>query len=538
MKSVFPEKNKFQMTKVIYNGRIYLDREKFCEAVIINDSKIYKTGSSKDLLDIAPKNTQKIDANGSLVLPAFYDSHLHLMWIGRRASGIECVGIKSIEDIIRLGRETVARLKPAQGAYIQGSGVDPDRFNGNKKRDLCREDLDKITEHHPLILSRHCGHTVYCNSLALKIAGLSESAPEIKGGTIEKNENGKPTGVLRENAAVFIQKRMPFPSIKEMKNWIRLAMKKSHSMGITACGSYDVDGSDYDDVVQSYREVYDEYKREGKPGLRIGMQLGISGCEKILKKHIQRNTGTPLWQDTQWGTFLSIQSIKLFADGTLGGRTAFMRKPYYDDPNTTGFLLMERDKLDRLVQKAAENGMQVLIHAIGDAGIDTALCAFERVTCPGSNPLRHGIIHCQITTPDLLERMARNKILALVQPGFLADDIHILESRVGNSLASASYAWNSMLNLGIPVNFSTDAPVSQLNPFHCIEWAVNRGGFSTHEKVDIFTAIEAYTRGYIKPGMPADIVFLDRDIFAIPNDEINKTRILRTVCAGETVHEG
>ena len=526
------------MTKVIYNGKVYLEKKIFCQALLIDNGYIVKTGSSKDILEIAPKNTQKIDADGALVLPAFNDSHLHLMWVGRRASGIECAGIKSINEIINLGRKTIAQLKPAQNAYIQGSGVDPDRFNDGDKRDLCREDLDKITTEHPLIISRHCGHTVYCNSLALKIAGLSETAPNVQGGTIEKDKTGKPTGVLRENAAVLVQKKMPSPSIDDMKNWIRLAMKKAHSMGITACGSYDVDGPDYDDIVRSYREVYDEYKQEGKPGLRVGLQMGISGNEKILEKHIQRNTGNPLWQDTQWGDFLFIQAIKLFADGTLGGRTAFMRQPYNDNPNTTGFLLMEKDKLNHLIQKSAANGMQVLVHAIGDAGIDTVLSAFEKVTSPGSNPLNHGIIHCQITTPDLLERMARNKILAIVQPGFLADDMHILESRTGKELALTSYAWKSMLNLGIPVKFSTDAPVSNLNPFHCIDWALHRGGFSPHEKVDIFSAIEAYTKNSIKSGLPADLVFIDRDIFTIPEDEISKTAILKTMCAGVTVFEG
>jgi predicted amidohydrolase YtcJ len=193
--------------------------------------------------------------------------------------------------------------------------------------------------------------------------------------------------------------------------------------------------------------------------------------------------------------------------------------------------------------------MQVAVHAIGDAGIDAALSAFEKVTGPGKNPLRHGIVHCQVTSADLLERMARNKILAMVQPVFLADDMHILESRVGPELASTSYAWGSMRRLGIPVSYGTDAPVSPLDPLLGIEWAVLRGpGFYPKERVDVYTAVDAYTAaaafsgfdenslGRIALGFLADLAFLDRDIFAISPEEIHKARVLRTICAGETVY--
>jgi predicted amidohydrolase YtcJ len=190
----------------------------------------------------------------------------------------------------------------------------------------------------------------------------------------------------------------------------------------------------------------------------------------------------------------------------------------------------------------------VLVHAIGDAGIAAVISAFEKVTSPGNNPLRHGIIHCQITSPDLLERMARNRILALVQPIFLEDDMHIVESRVGPHLASTSYAWGSMEKAGIPVSYSTDAPVSGIDPLRCIEWAVLRPGFYPGEKVDVYTAVDAYTTasafsafdekvlGRIAPGYLADLVFLDRDIFTIPPEDIHKARVIRTLCAGEIVY--
>jgi predicted amidohydrolase YtcJ len=339
-----------------------------------------------------------------------------------------------------------------------------------------------------------------------------------------------------------------------MKGVLKLGMERALSLGITALGSNDSDGSDFDALRDIYREIYDEAWEARLPAPRMTMQCGINA--DLPGRGIP--TGTPLWEHPQWGALLKMGSAKLFADGTLGGQTAWMRRPYRDKPETRGFPVLEPEELHRLVRKAAGANLQVTIHAIGDAGVELSIAAFEGVTAPGHNPLRHGIIHCQITAPDLLERMARNGILALVQPGFLADDLYILESRVGPELAATSYAWGSMARLGIPVSYGTDAPVSSLNPLLGIEWAVLRqdpanngyppGGFYPAERVDVYTALDAYTRGSafagfaedslgrIAPGYLADLVFLDRNIFAIPPEEIHQAKVLRTMMAGETVY--
>jgi predicted amidohydrolase YtcJ len=191
--------------------------------------------------------------------------------------------------------------------------------------------------------------------------------------------------------------------------------------------------------------------------------------------------------------------------------------------------------------------------------MEAAISALEAVTGPGSNPLRHGIVHCQVTRTPQLERMARNRLLALVQPVFLADDMYILESRVGPSLASSSYAWGSIGRLGIPVSYGTDAPVSDLNPLLGISWAVTRqdpqrdfhppGGFYPLERVDLASALDAYTAapayaafaeqelGRIESGYWADLCFIDRDLFSLPPTEIHLAQVIRTMIAGETLWE-
>jgi predicted amidohydrolase YtcJ len=263
--------------------------------------------------------------------------------------------------------------------------------------------------------------------------------------------------------------------------------------------------------------------------------------------------------------------LKLFIDGTLGGHTAWMSRPYHDRAETSGFPVIDLKFFNHLVKKAAGAGMQVMVHAIGDAGVDAALRAFEGVTGPGKNPLRHGLIHSQITSIPLIERMARHDIQVLAQPIFLADDLPILESRVGRDLALSSYAWGSMERLGVRVSYGTDGPVSALDPLLCIHWAVNRkapfmgpapltegtgprtgepaGGYSPGEKVDRYTAVDNYTAGAaysgfeekrmgrIAPGFLADLVILDRDIFSVPPDEICRARVLRTMVGGAAAYE-
>lgn len=550
------------MTRIIYNAHVYRARTASCQALIIQNGRIAAAGSTQELLDQAPAGAEKIDARGALVLPAFHDSHLHLAWIGRRTHGIDAAGAASIDEIVSRGQELIARRNLPPAAWIQGAGANPDLFTSGEPRDPRREDLDRISAQHPVIISRHCGHTIYCNSLALKLAGLDRAAPQVAGGTVEIDAAGRPTGVLRENANFLVWNTIPPQTPAGMREFITLGMEKAVSLGISAMGSFDTDGADFDTVLRVYQAVYDEARAAGRPRPRITMQCGISGQESLLDAYLTRGalSGSALWEHPVWGTCLRMGPVKLFADGTLGGRTAWMRQPYRDKPDTRGFPVLEPETLAGLIQRAAAGGMQTAVHAIGDAGIEAVIAAFEGITAPGANPLRHGIIHCQITSPDLLERMARNRILALAQPIFLADDRHILESRVGAELAATSYAWRSMDALGVPVSYGTDAPVSDLNPLLGIEWAVRRGApggggqppgacFYPAEQVNIHAAVEAYTagsafsafaereQGRIAPGYAADLVFLDRDIFSIPPESIHLARVLRTMIAGETVFQ-
>jgi predicted amidohydrolase YtcJ len=543
------------MKKVIYNAKVYLKRESFAEAVLIVGDTIAAVGSNRDMLDAAPLGTERIDAGGKLLLPGFQDSHIHFYHTGRKERNLDGCGVKSVEELIRRGRELLEKLNPEPGQLIFGTGLDQEAFTGSKDYPT-RYDLDRISTRHPIVIDRVCGHLVFCNSRALELAGIADNAPGIEGGEVRRDSGGKPLGILGENAIALIKGIIPSPALRELCRDLDRAMDMAIRSGLTSVATFDVEDLDYDLVAGAYQKVFRD--RENCP--RVVLQCGLNGDKKQLDEYIGRGlfTGRELSVPGRQGagdSRLKIGPLKFFADGSLGSHTAWLRRPYRDKPGTCGLAVLETAELQALVKKAASNRFQVVIHAIGDGAIDAVLTAYEQVTSPSGNPLRHGVVHCQITDMALLERMKRNSILALVQPIFLCHDYRMVESRVGKELAATSYAWGAMERLGIPCAYGTDCPVEDIAPLLGIEWAVRRNGegadlppegFFPKQRVDVYSAVDNYTtgtaysnfdenrNGRIKPGCLADLILLDRDIFTVPPEEIHKSRVLFTMTGGET----
>ncbi|MDR1410619.1 MAG: amidohydrolase [Spirochaetaceae bacterium] len=551
------------MGKAIYNARVYIGRGRFEEAVLTEGDRIAAVGSGRDILDAAPAGTERIDAQGKLLLPGFQDSHLHFYHTGLKDRNLDGSGVKSVEELIRRGRELLERQKNRSGELILGTGLDQEGFAG-KKDYPTRYDLDRISTNHPIIIARVCGHKVFCNSKALEMAGIAGAAPGIEGGEVGRDSSGKPNGILGENAMALVKGIIPSPAPDELCREIGRAMDMAIQNGVTSAATFDVEDIDYDSVAGAYQRLLRE--REHCP--RIILQCGLNGNAKQLDEYIRRGffTGMTL-RDSKGGApaghSLKIGPIKFFADGSLGSQTAWLRRPYHDKPDSCGIAVLDTEELRALVKKAAENRFQVVIHAIGDGAADAVLSAYEQVTSPaalspggeGGNPLRHGVVHCQITDNGLLERMKRNNILALVQPVFLCHDYRMIESRVGKELAATSYAWGAMERLGIHSAYGTDSPVEDINPLPGIEWAVRRTGegadlppesFYPEQRVDVYSAVDNYTAGTawsnfdehcsgrISPGYFADMALLDRDIFTVSPEEIGRVRVLFTMIGGKT----
>jgi predicted amidohydrolase YtcJ len=529
---------------IVHNAKVYLQREIFAHSVLIHDDRIAAVGTNEEIISKAP-DAEKIDAGGGLLLPGFNDSHLHLDSFGRNKQRIQANGVTSIDELVARGRDLIDRLKPPKGAVVSGTGWNQDSFTDDKRLPN-RHDIDRISTEHAVIISRVCGHLLCCNSLAMKKAGITRDSVHTESGQIEQDENGEPLGIFGEGTALYkIRDMIPPYSQEQIEDQLLYAMRHALKNGITSAGSRDVIEDNYQSIVDAYIKLFTENDLH----LRVSLQCTIEN-NAVFNEFIRHGWIT---RSSMGHPYLTMGASKLFADGSLGSRTAYMRKPYLDAPSTCGFQIHSQEEMDALVLKNHINGFQVIVHAIGDAAIEETLNAFEKASGGYTNELRHGLVHCQITDLPLLRRMADNGILAFMQPIFLTHDLYFLENRVGKELASTSYAHATMNRLGVKAAYGTDSPVESMSPLECIDCAVNRHdvsngnpeeGFYPGECVDVYTAVDAYTtgsayaefaenyKGRIKPGCLADLTLLDRDIFTIPRKEIRKAQVLWTMVGG------
>jgi predicted amidohydrolase YtcJ len=535
---------------VIHNAKAYLERGRFAEAVLVHGDKIAAVGTNTEILAKAP-GAEKIDAQGRLLLPGFNDSHLHLQIFGSNMHLVQAYGVTSIEELIERGRELIKRLKAPAGSVISGVGWNENLFTDEKqKRHLDRFDMDRISTEHAVIIERVCGHSLCCNTLALKMAGITRDTPQVDGGKMDVDEHGEPVGIFRENAMQGIKTIIPPYTEDDFEEQLLYAVRYALERGITSAASCDIYGENYRGIIDTYIKIFTKHGLH----LRLNMQCRIME-DAVFDEFVKAGwvTKAPMGHP-----YLTMGPLKLFADGSLGSRTALLRKPYNDDPSTTGLQVLTREEMDAIVQKAHKNGIQVAVHAIGDAAIEQVLDSYEKANGGKKNELRHGLIHCQITDLPLLQRIAKSDILAIVQPIFLAHDLYMLDDRVGKKLASTSYAWATMEKLGIKTSYGTDCPVESMSPVECIDCAVNRqdvsnsypeGGVYPAECVDVYTAVDAYTsgsayatfeehrKGRIKQDYLADLVLLDKDIFTIPKKEIRDTQVLWTMVGGNMAYK-
>ncbi|MDR1785473.1 MAG: amidohydrolase [Spirochaetaceae bacterium] len=538
------------MVTSVRNARVYVERGRFAEALLIEDGLIRVVGTNREVDDVSPIGARVIDAQGALVLPGFYDSHLHAAHAGHRLHEIQVRGVTSIEDLIQRARSELRRLDSAPGASaegpVQGTGWNQDEFDGPVRRFPDRRDLDRITAERPLILSRVCGHTVSCNTRALEDAGIDRNFPDPEGGGIERDAGGAPTGVFHGSATRIIRGLIRPYTDAQVKAQITHTLGRASAFGITSIGSHDVFGDNGPQIVAIYNDIF----ASGAARVRVSLQCNFC-TRRQLRDFYDRGwvTGASLGHQ-----FITMGPLKLFADGSLGSRTAYLLEPYTDEPDSRGYRDMDGQKMNRIVREADSLGYQVVTHAIGDGGVDMAVTSFEGVTGPRRNPKRHGVVHCEVASRTLLERMAARNIIALVQPVFLTHDLHVAVARLGPERAAYCHAFATMKGLGIPLAFGTDHPVESLNPLDCIRCAVLRqdlpgdeppGGFFPAERLDTADAVDAYTwgsafysreegiKGRLRPGFFADLTALDRDIFQIPPQDINKAGVVFTMTGGE-----
>lgn len=530
------------MDSVYFGGRLITMDEDCREAtaMAVKDGVIQAVGGDEEILALAGPSTQRFDLRGACVTPGLADSHMHLLSLG---DSYHCADLSPARSIAQMQDILLAFMQEHPTGPVEGRGWNQDLFA--EKRLPTRDDLDQLSLDRPIVLSRVCGHMVVCNSYALQKYRI-DAETSVPGGTIERDENGRLNGLLTENAVSLVYESAGPRSVQAVKERLSAALRHCASQGLTAVSSEDfcsLTGASYETILQAYAEL----EAEDALPLRLYLQAQLPDLQ-ALQDFFDRGYGPGYG-----GKLYKIASLKLLADGSLGARTAYLRRPYADDPATCGVAVYRQEELDALVRLSHAHGLPVSIHAIGDAAMDMVLEAIEKAQAamPGRG-LRHGVIHCQITDEGLLDRFQRLGTQALVQPVFLEYDAHIADSRVGSELASSSYNWDGFLRRRVPVSGGTDCPVEPVSPLLNLYCAITRkdfsgqpqGGFypshclTPRQALALLTTGAAYAvgeealRGKLKPGYLADFTGLSVDPLRCAPEELLSAKALFTVVGG------
>jgi predicted amidohydrolase YtcJ len=530
----------------MYNGTIYtMDESKIASAIVLENEKIIYVGDDESALAYQTTDSWLLDLSKETVIPGLNDSHLHLYGLSLTRKQLSLLGSTSVQEVMDKTSTYINNHQIAPGKWVVGRGWNQDFFEG-EIRFPTKSDLDQISGAHPIVLTRVCGHMMIVNSKALEFAGITKDALPPSGGRIDFE-----AGMLSEKALGMVYKNIPDPDDAELEKMLRETMAYANSKGVTTLQTddlYHLSQSDFHRMMKMYQKL----DKEQKLTCRLVLQALLPQMEQ-LKAFIEEG-----YPNQVYSTYLKAGPLKILTDGTLGARTAAMRKPYHDDPLTKGLYTYQNDELYEIIETAHLAHMSVALHAIGDGAMTQVLDVIEEVLNKyPKDDHRHAIVHCQITDDEICNRMKKLNITAIVQPIFLDNDLHIVKSRVGEELASTSYAFGSMLKKGIRVAIGTDAPIEDVNPFPNIYAAVTRKdklgmpqeGHYPNEALSVEEAVYNYTvtcayssfdeekTGMIKPGMLADLVVLDRNIFTISPNEIKDTEVLLTFVGGNLVYQ-
>lgn len=530
--------------KAFINGRILtMDVDKpEVEAMLIEQDKIVEVGSNKEIQKLVDEKTEIIDLKNKRVVPGMNDSHMHLLSYGLSTKKVDLRECKSLQDIKReMQRYLEGEEEQYFGDWIVGHGWNEENFD-NPQLPLA-EFLDEISKDRPIYISRACYHIAAVNSKALELAGINSSTKDPDGGKIDRSAEGKETGILRENGLLLVYNLIEISDeIDVLKRLIIDSAEDALKVGLTSIQSDDFGHlKDYNKVIEAYKSL----EEEGKLPIRINHQMLVK--LDVLQELIGRGVKTGEGSNT-----LKFGPLKVLADGSLGGRTAALLEGYEDDKDNKGILIHSKSYLKELLKTAAAGGIQLAVHAIGDRAMEEVLSVYEEVYQKDLSK-RPRLIHCQITNDSILNKMADLNVMADIQPSFVMTDMKMVANRVGEGRAEDSYNWKTMLEKGIRVAGSSDAPIESFNPFLGIYAAVTRrnmegapeGGWYPQESLSLMEAIELYTvgssfatfeediKGKLKKGYLADFIILDRDIFEISPLDIKNIEVETTYVGGE-----
>jgi len=530
---------------IFSNGVIYTvdARQPHAEAVAISGDKIVFVGSNQEAEAWRGPATRRIDLQGKTVVPGFIDSHYHFQGVGKREHDLNLDGCTSLEDFLSRLKEWAARRPPE--AWVTGRGWIEEDWP--IKQFPTRVDLDKIVADKPVYLTRADGHMAVVNSKALRIANVDRATANPQGGEILKDKTGNPNGLLVDKAMELVNRHIPTTSREMQERYAIAANARALSYGLTTIH----DAGSRLDTIEVWKSLY----AQGK------LQVRIYEFARWPGEAVDRL----LAEGPQIGLFnnhLTIRGIKITIDGALGSRGAALLEKYSDE-NTSGLLIYKDEQIYPIIKSATEKGIQMAIHAIGDAANRRVLDLFERALkdVPPANRAirdpRHRIEHAQIVHPDDLPRFKTLGIIPSMQPSHAIGDLHFAVRRLGLERMREGYAWRSFIDQGCWIAGGSDAPVEEGNPmieFYAACARKDTTGFSAqgwHPELKMsrdealrcltlwgaYAAFEEDIKGSISVGKLADLVVLDDDLMTAPENKLHRIQVLMTIIGGDIAYQ-
>jgi predicted amidohydrolase YtcJ len=520
----------------------------WAEAVAVRGDEIVYVGANKGAARYAGPDTRVVNLRGKMVLPGFQDAHLHPLWAGVEQMYCVLNDLPTREDYYRAVAEYAASHPKEK--WIRGGGWAMSLFPGGIPT---RHELDAVVADRPVYLVSRDGHTAWVNSAALEVAGITRETPDPPRGRIDRDDDGEPIGSLQESAMELVENFVPRTTPETARKGLKLAIHQLNALGITSLQEASAPLGD----AQGFRmlDVYRDVDRSGALTMRVVVSLtwdpekGDEQIQDFVRARREYTQGR-----------VRAHTVKIFQDGVIEAKTAALLEPYVGTEGDRGMALIEPKQLERIVTRLDKEGFQLHFHAIGDAAIRQVFDALEAARrINGARDSRHHLSHIELFHPDDIPRFRELGAVANFQPLWALADPYVNELTLP-LLPPETHRWiypiGSVLRSGAVVAFGSDWSVSSANPLEEMEVAVRRADwtqpdaapFLPDERIDLRDAIAAFTinaayvnfhddrTGSIEPGKLADLVVLDRNLFAIDPNEISDAKVLLTLLGGEPVH--
>lgn len=525
---------------LLMNGRIYTmaQEDEYVQALGVKDGKVAFAGTVEQAGKLPAARV--LDLQGKTVIPGMGDSHMHFYAYCQTLTQTDLGNCASKAEMLQKLREAVDAAP--KGQWLRGANFDQTKWTDSEDALPTRHDLDQVSEEHPIVIKRVCLHTAVANTKALELAGIGRDYVDGPGGIVEREADGTPNGVLREQLTRVFDELIPNPMEEDAVKYRLMSQELRHmaSLGMTCMHTYAAEIWRYIEDVK----VYEKLERMGALPLRVAVYS--DRLEELIAQMPERGPkGEDPYQLIQLGGY------KLFCDGSLGSRSAALYEPYSDDPGNVGIVVEDAASLEEKMVCASKHNILCAVHAIGDRALDMVLTAIEgtigRLEREGRSrqefaerPFR--VIHAQMATRELIERMKALPLILDIQPAFLQSDRHWVLERIGARRFQTAYPWETYQKKGLRMTGGSDSPVESFDPligiYNCLTHPNPAERLSIYDAVSLFTRNLPYATGderrlgTLEVGKFADMAVLDRDIFHTPVEEIPGIKVERTLLAG------